>query len=46
MTMSGFEVEQDEMKKASPPVHLTPDLWVSNFLCLNESQAKLTLHST
>lgn len=27
-TMTDFEVEQDEMSRANPPVDLTPDLWV------------------
>jgi hypothetical protein len=31
---SNYEVEQDEMSRANPPVDLTPDLWVSSFLFL------------
>lgn len=27
--VTDFEVEQDEMSRASPPVHLTRELWVS-----------------
>lgn len=27
--MIDFEVEQDEMSRANPPVHLTRELWVS-----------------
>jgi len=29
---SNFEVEQDEMSRANPPVDLTPDLWVIKLL--------------
>lgn len=30
--MIDFEVEQDEMSRANPPVHLTRELWVSQTL--------------
>ncbi|KAJ5669438.1 hypothetical protein N7462_010508 [Penicillium macrosclerotiorum] len=36
---SNFEVEQDEMSRANPPVHLTRELWVAFF----EQCAKLML---
>lgn len=29
ISIPDFEVEQDEMSRANPPVDLTPDLWVS-----------------
>ena len=34
--LKDFEVEQDEMSRANPPVHLTRELWVcSPFLLLS-----------
>ncbi|PGH29412.1 hypothetical protein GX50_07834 [[Emmonsia] crescens] len=29
---SNFEVEQDEMSRANPPVHLTPELWLTKMI--------------
>ena len=28
LTVADFEVEQDEMSRANPPVYLTRELWV------------------